>query len=252
MKNRDLERNRDFLKGSLGRILDFSTTDQNMGIPVPPVEKPCSPDDRIIPLTKPGKWKNIGSIAIEEAIAARKSVRRYSPHPVTKDELSFLLWATQGVRSKVINGHAFRTVPSAGCRHALETYLAIFRVDGIEKGIYRYLPLSHGMVYLSGRRDLESAVIDSALGQRFAAEGAVTFLWTAIPYRMEWRYGLAAHKLIAMDAGHVCQNLYLACASVGAGTCAIAAYDQEKADELVGADGKEEFVIYMAAAGKTS
>jgi len=74
--------------------------------------------------------------------------------------------------------------------------------------------------------------------------------WVAIPYRMEWRYGLAAHKVIALDAGHVCQNLYLACESINAGTCAIAAYDQEELDELLGLDGEEEFAIYIASVGK--
>jgi len=67
---------------------------------------------------------------------------------------------------------------------------------------------------------------------------------------MEWRYGLAAHKLIALDAGHVCQNLYLACEALGAGACAIAAYDQEAVDRLLGVDGREEFVVYLAPAGK--
>jgi SagB-type dehydrogenase family enzyme len=75
-------------------------------------------------------------------------------------------------------------------------------------------------------------------------------MWSAIPYRMEWRYGLAAHKVILLDAGHVCQNLYLACEAIGAGTCAVAAYDQELMDKLLRIDGNDEFVIYLAAVGK--
>ena len=67
---------------------------------------------------------------------------------------------------------------------------------------------------------------------------------------MEWRYGLAAHKLIALDAGHVCQNLYLACEAIHAGTCAVAAYNQQLCDQLLRLDGKEEFVIYLAPVGK--
>ena len=67
---------------------------------------------------------------------------------------------------------------------------------------------------------------------------------------MEWRYGLAAHKVIALDAGHVGQNLYLACEAVGCGTCAIAAYDQEAMDHLLRIDGLDEFVIYLATVGK--
>ncbi|MEI6305337.1 MAG: nitroreductase family protein, partial [Deltaproteobacteria bacterium] len=50
--------------------------------------------------------------------------------------------------------------------------------------------------------------------------------------------------------GHVCQNLYLACEAIGAGTCAIAAYNQTLADDLLGVDGTDEFTIYIAPVGK--
>lgn len=90
----------------------------------------------------------------------------------------------------------------------------------------------------------------ACLGQKFVASAAVTFFWTAIPARMEWRYDLAAHKVIAIDAGHLCQNLYLACEAIGAGTCAIAAYDQQACDSLLKVDGEEEFTIYAAPVGK--
>lgn len=54
-----------------------------------------------------------------------------------------------------------------------------------------------------------------------------------------------------MEAGHVCQNLYLACESIGAGTCAIASYNQRKMDSLVEVDGENEFTIYLAPVGRT-
>ena len=78
----------------------------------------------------------------------------------------------------------------------------------------------------------------------------MTFAWTVVPYRMEWRYDLAAHRVIGLDAGHLCQNLYLACEAIGAGTCAIAAYHQKHMDQLLGVDGTEEFTFYLAPAGK--
>ena len=93
-------------------------------------------------------------------------------------------------------------------------------------------------------------LIKAASNQSFAGKSAVTFIWTTIPARMEWRYSRASYKVIALDAGHVCQNLYLACETIGAGTCAIAAYDQEIADSILGIDGVEEFTIYMAPVGK--
>ncbi len=241
---------RNFLKDAIRKELDFSGTEQNRGLPPPPVEKPFPAGGRVIALPGPDAWPNLGSLTVREAIEGRKSVRNYSRAPLALDELAFLLWATQGIRSRVIKGHAFRTVPSAGCRHSFETYLAVFRVAGLEKGLYRYLPLSHSLLCLESVKDLETAAAEAALGQGFVGAGAVTFIWTTLPARMEWRYGPASYKVIALDAGHVCQNLYLACRAVGAGTCAIAAYDQEKADALVGADGREEFVIYLAPVGK--
>lgn len=97
---------------------------------------------------------------------------------------------------------------------------------------------------------LSEKITIASFGQSCPGKSAVTFIWAAIPYRMEWRYGLSAHKVIALDAGHVCQNLYLASESIDAGVCAIAAYHQEEMDELLKLDGEEEFTIYIASVGK--
>jgi SagB-type dehydrogenase family enzyme len=109
----------------------------------------------------------------------------------------------------------------------------------------------------SGRYFLEDAgpgavegIGEALLGQKWAEKSAAVFAWTAIPARMEWRYAEAAYKVIAVDAGHVGQNLYLACECVGAGTCAIGAYSQDGMDRLLGVDGEEEFTVYIAPVGK--
>jgi SagB-type dehydrogenase family enzyme len=248
MNENTLDDCRSFLKDSIRKAVDFKATEQSRGVPAPPLEKPWNPDARRI--TLPGEWPDIGQMAVEQAIRVRESRRRYDRTPLRLDELAFLLWATQGIRKRVSAATAMRTVPSAGSRHAIETYLCVFRVAGIEPGLYRYLPIEHELLVMGGDRNLASALAEGTLGQAFAAEAAVTFVWTSIPHRMEWRYGLASHKVIALDAGHVCQNLYLACEAIGAGTCAIAAYDQDAMDRLVGVDGKEEFTVYIAPVGK--
>ena len=71
-----------------------------------------------------------------------------------------------------------------------------------------------------------------------SASAAVVFIWAAVPYRSEWKYGCIAHKMIAIEAGHVCQNLYLAAESIDAGTCAMLGYHQPALDELIGVDGE--------------
>ena len=82
------------------------------------------------------------------------------------------------------------------------------------------------------------------------SKSAVVFIWTVIPYRTEWRYANEAHKSIAQASGHVCQNLYLASESIGAGACAITAYAQKVIDTLLEIDGEQEFTIYHAPVGK--
>ena len=250
MDKKLIEQYRYFLKDSVRLTIDFQQTDQSQGIHPPPVEKPYEETDKRIDLIPEEEWHNISRIDVMSAIRNRRSHRKFKPVALSLGELSFLLWATQGIREEVDKGTAFRTVPSAGCRHAFETYLCILNVSGLESGIYRYLPLEHQLVSVDKKEDLRQRLVDAALSQAFFGKAPVTFLWTAIPYRMEWRYDIAAHKVIAIDAGHVCQNLYLASEAIKAGTCAVAAYNQKLMDKLLKVDGNDEFAVYMAPVGK--
>ena len=199
--------------------------------------------DRTI-LTRPGLF---------ECIADRESHRKYTGESLTIQELAYLLWATQGVRRVTMGGKgSLRTVPSSGARNPFETYLAINRVQGIEPGVYRYLPFEHKLVHLFDDENLAEKLGELAMKQPFVGQAAVCFIWSAVPYREEWRYGTDAAKGILLDAGHVCQNLYLACESIGCGTCAIAAYCQEDLDRFLGLDSDDELVVYLAPVGKVS
>jgi SagB-type dehydrogenase family enzyme len=251
MANRRFEQSRTFLKDAIRRQVDFSRTAQSLGKPPPPVQKPCPTEIPRIDLPEgPRALEKHAGMAVGEAVIRRQSRRNYGPTPLTLEELSLLLWATQGIRRVVGAGCALRSVPSAGARHAFETYLAVQRVESLPAGLYRYLPLDGHLAQLRLDDSIGRDAAMACLGQGFVAAAAVTFFWTAIPERMEWRYDLAAHKVIALDAGHVCQNLYLACEAIGAGTCAIAAYDQAACDRLLAVDGDEEFTIYIAPVGK--
>jgi len=246
-----LRAHRLFLTDVLRKQVNFSGTDQNKGVPAPPVQKPFDPQARRIRLMDREQWSgNIGPIDLTAAMAGRKSRRTFSDQALSLEELSFLLWATQGIRQMTGRGTALRTVPSAGARHSFETYLCIHNVKGVPPGVHRFLPLDNELVHVRDIVDMPSALARAAFGQKFVGSGAVTFIWACIPYRMEWRYGLTAHRVILMDVGHVCQNLYLACETIHAGTCAVGAYDQEEIDGLLGLDGEEEFAIYLAPVGK--
>lgn len=245
------EQYRYFLKDTIRKCIDFRNTDQHKGVPVPPIEKPYDSNAPRIQLPSSEQWiQNIEKKDLISAISNRKSRRKFTSKGLCIDELAFLLWATQGIRQPEGGNFAYRTVPSAGARHSFETYLFVMRVEGIQPGLYRYLPVSNELLFGFEVENLEERLARACLGQSFVARGAVTFIWTTIPYRMEWRYSLAAHRVILIDAGHVCQNLYLACEAIRAGTCAVAAYDQELLDQLLNIDGIDEFSVYLAPVGK--
>lgn len=237
---------RDLLKRDWDSV-DFDNTDQALKLPMPNKKKDYDTNCKIIDLLPQEKW-NIKNVSLLDAIINRKSNRKYNEDCLSLGELSFLLYATQGVKKETERA-SFRTVPSGGARHSFETYLYIDRVEGIDKGLYRYLPFEHKLILEKEHYDgMQKELEDSLLEQGWNA--AVTFIWTTIPYRDEWRYSAHSAKLIALDAGHVCQNLYLACEDIGAGTCAIGAYKQELVDRFLGVDGEEEFTVYISPVGK--
>ncbi|MGD9201860.1 MAG: SagB/ThcOx family dehydrogenase [Chitinispirillia bacterium] len=250
MNTNEIDRYRYFLKDSNRKEINFKETDQNRGIPAPPLEKTFDRNSVLVDLISPDDFGSIPGIELKDAILRRKSNRIFTSEELTLQELSFLLWSTQGIKKIINNSTALRTVPSAGARHSFETYLFIINVKSIKKGLYRYLPIENQLLFIREVVKMESSLSDACFGQKFVGKGAVTFIWTTIPYRMEWRYSLSAHRVILIDIGHVCQNLYLACEAINAGTCAIGAYDQEAVDALIGVNGNDEFTVYLAPAGK--
>ncbi len=239
--------NREMMKSNFNLMKDIET-DQSKEMPQPPLQKPFDRNADRIKLPKFGEEIILDNNLLH-CLKKRRSHRKFKDESLSLKELSFLLWSTQGIDEiRGDNYASIRPVPSAGARHPFETYLLINNVDGLDRGIYRYLPFTHELLLTKDEIGVKLEKI--AFRQKFVAIAPVLFIWSCIPYRGEWRYSVASHKAMLLDAGHICQNLYLASESIGSGTCAIAAYDQEGIDELIGVDGEDEFVVYMSPVGK--
>lgn len=240
-----IQKYRQFLKNDEWERWDELARDQKRGLPPPPMQKKQAPDAVLIDLIPPRSFA-LGAMPLIEAIARRRSRREFTHTPVTLEELSFLLWATQGVQQVSFDGvSSLRTVPSAGARHPFESYLLLKNVQGVQPGTYRYLAHGHKLCFLRPFNEL--ALADD---WPLYPDDALLFIWTAVPYRTEWRYSILSHKMIAMEAGHICQNLYLAATAVDAGVCAIGAFSQKDIDALIEVDGVDEFAVYLARVGK--
>ncbi len=242
--------NRYLLKTHIREIIDMDDNDMKKGLPMPPIQKDPGQFDLLIDLPPIDNFLDISDKSTVYSILNRKTKRKYDPsHTMTLVELSWLLFASQGVRAKSGQNY-FRTVPSAGNRHAFDTYIGVFNIEGLGKGIYRYLPISHKLVLVEEIENLEERISKACKDQAFTTNGSLIFIWVAVPYRMEYRYTLAAHKSILIDAGHICQNLYLGAEAIDYGCCAIGNYNQNLVDSLVKVNGEDEFSVYLCSVGK--
>lgn len=185
-------------------------------------------------------------------LVQRRSLRRYDNSvEMSLVELSYLIRYTQGIREFDEKRElTTRFVPSAGSRHPFETFLLIQRVDGLTPGIYRYVSQKHALEIFNLSEETIQKVYESVYKQKQVVTSAVTFFWVANVYRTSWRYSTRAYRYILIDAGHVCQNLYLCAESIDYGVCAIGHFEDPLANEMLGLDGVERFLVYGASVGK--
>ena len=239
---------RRFMKETGYAFLEAS--DQEKGLPQPPLERRFE-GGKPIELPRPEDLPS-PEAELRQMIDARRSLRSFTDEALSLDELAYLLWCTQGV-SRVVPGRAtFRTVPSAGARHPFETILLVNRVDTLPAGLYHYAALEHQLVPLASDHEISGQLAAACHGQAMVQAAPVTFFWVADEYRTAWRYSGRSLRYIHLDAGHVCQNLYLAAESIGGGACGIAAFFDEKVNALLGLSETDLYVVYLAVAGKRS
>lgn len=238
---------REFMRKTQYKYMGESA--QTRGAPQPPLELPYDVTQRLIDLPAPDAL-HVPPVNLRVLIEERITVRQYASQPLTLEELSYLLWCTQGVKATDEQHVTKRTVPSAGSRHAFETLLLINRVNGLEPGLYRYVASLHKLVRLPAAPDVGEQIMEACNKQPQIKRSAVTFIWVAVAERMTWRYNERGYRYMLLDAGHVCQNLYLAAWAIGCGTCAIAAYHDDELNSVLGLDGESLFVIYLGTVGK--
>lgn len=234
----------------LTRYIYGRNSDQEMGLPRPDAVKARSGE--LVSLPAVGTLR-MPEISLSKAIEQRRSLRKYSAQALTTEELSFLLWATSWARDFRSNEKmeiTLRHVPSAGARHPFETYLLLNNIKGIKPGLYYYHPIKHCLVLLDEDERISKDIFEGCFRQDMVKSSAVTFIWTAIPYRTTWRYAQRGYRYLYLDAGHVGQNLHLAAEAIKSGACMIGAYMDELMNECLGVDGVEEFVIYIGTVGK--
>jgi SagB-type dehydrogenase family enzyme len=228
---------------------NLEKSDQIKKLPQPPLEIAAAKDGVIHDLPDP-KGVKVNKVDLSEVINSRVSVRAYSDEALTLDELSYVLWSTQGVKEVTTRPATLRTVPSAGARHCFETYILVNRVIGLKPGLYRFQAIDHKLQEVDLSENIAERVTQGCFNQRFVLNSAITLVLTVDRYRMMWRYTERGYRYMHLDAGHVMQNLYLCAEAIDSGVCAIAAFYDDKINETLGLDGVDQFTVYVGTLGK--
>ena len=161
-----------------------------------------------------------GGMALEQALARRRSVRSYGAQPLALAAVSQLLWAAQGTTA----ADGRRTAPSAGALYPLELHLIATHVEGLTAGVHRYLPATHAL-QLSIAEAAVPALQRAALGQPAVGAAAAVLVIAAVAERTAGKYGARADRYVAFEAGAASQNLALQAAALGLGAVVIGAFD---------------------------
>ena len=188
-----------------------------------------------------------GLLSLEEAISRRRSIRNFTPEPISQPQLSQILWAAQGISN---TPWGYRTVPSAGATYPLDIFIVCGRnsIEGIGDGTYHYEVNSHSLT-LHHEGDVRLELARVALDQEFIYEAPVDIVVCAVYNRTLARYGSRGERYVHIEVGHAGQNIYLQAVALGLATVAIGAFHDEQVREVLRLD-KQYKPLYIMPVGK--
>ena len=169
-----------------------------------------------IKLNVPDKTR--GAVMMK-ALNDRQSVREYDAKALSLQDLSDLLWATNGVNRP--DGR--RTAPTAANRQEIDVY-AIFA-----EGAYFYDAQAHVLKPVA-KGDYRGLV---AMSQEFAKTAPVSLVIVMNLEKMGDPAVEQTKLMCAVDAGIVCQNINLFCAAVGLSTVPRATMDKAELQKVL-------------------
>ncbi len=190
--------------------------------------------------------------SLEDLLALRSSRYNYGPEGLTLQTLSTFLHAAYGVKRSIqaynIKEFPVRNAPSAGGLQPVDLYLVINQVEGLPKGLYYYNPVEHAVVLLD-EGNMRSALMRCCIFTEFVLYAPVVCIMTCNMDRVRWKYGDRSYRFVHVDTGVLTQNLYLVGTALNLNVCALAAYYDDQIHELLGVDGREEFVSLLFSLG---
>lgn len=171
---------------------------------------------------------------LARAILQRRSQRRFTAQPVPQRHLASML--QDMAQQPLLSG-------------ALQADLVINRVEGIQPGIYRYLPAQHALQVVK-LGDHAAEARQAALDQDVIGDAAVVLLLSA-DSTQALRHGARGYRMAFLEAGLMGERWLLGAVARGLGACPVGAFYDDEAAQLVGA-APGRWVLHFAALGQVA
>ena len=187
------------------------------------------------------------SMTVDEAINQRASVRSFADQAMSLEQLSRLLLSAGGITHKR-GDWEMRAAPSGGALYPMEIYVVAMNVDGLPDGLYHFR-VSDSSLEQVRLGDFGERVRRVANDQASVGSSPVTLMMTARFDRSTHKYGDRGYRYTYIETGAICQNVYLAATSMGMGTVAVGAFNDESANDFLDIDGLNEATLLMMPVG---
>ena len=194
-----------------------------------------------------------------EATGRRRSQRIYSGEALRFDDLTTVVRCAGAVTAHAEVEHPrggyssvhFRTTPSGGALYPIEVQVAALNVKQLTRGLYRYDPLRDRLLRLGDQATVSHlletfCVDDETITLRRA--GAIVLL-VARPWRAMRKYGVRGLRHVFLEAGHIAQNIHLACVALGLGSVDCSSIYDDEAHEILQIDGLYEALVHTIIVG---
>ncbi|WP_134662549.1 MULTISPECIES: SagB/ThcOx family dehydrogenase [unclassified Amycolatopsis] len=212
-------------------------------------------DDSLVRLPKGIRVR----LELGDAVWRRRSVRIFSGDPVGFREMSTILRNAGAITAEgevnLIQGgtanYRFRTVPSAGGLYPVELWVGALGIDGLDAGVYRYVPRYDGLVPVGEQATLARLLETFAVSddQISVSSAAAVLLYVARPWRSMRKYGSRGLRFVMHEVGGMSQNVHLTATALGLGTVDCGGYYDDELHEVLGIDGVMTSVLHTALLG---
>jgi SagB-type dehydrogenase family enzyme len=175
------------------------------------------------------------AMRVTSAIRKRRSARAFDPLPVSPADLSFVLQAAQG---------NLALERAAG----VELDLVVHAVVGVEPGVYRYQPASHQLAAIR-KGELRKEMVAACLRQAKAGSAAVGFVMAARLDTARSGLGGRRYRDLLIESGAIGQRIYLSAEAVGLAARNLAAYQDDRFNELLGLKSRGLAALHLTMLG---